>query len=232
MGRNWTRKSIEEIFDNMFKKYGKVKPVSTSNVGVPSKAFKLYGDSNTEMSTFWVTPRTDRNTGLPDLVIDDMTMYFNTSWAASGIRVTMLITDAKLTNANCGKITFQANGDGVEGRPHFHYAYLYTNASGAVHMYKLDLSSLTNWYIQMANDSRTVSVGTGVNVALSYHYFPSSDVTKFGNLRDSAAVQGALPAYGWSRFLFLSDPLTDAEVINLTEVYALSGVTNIESLVV
>lgn len=201
-------------------------------VGVPSKAFKLYGDSNTEMETFWVTPRTDRNTGLPDLILEGKTMFFNTQWTTSGRRITMLITDAKLTNANFGKITYQANGDGVEGRPIFSYAYLYTNASGTVHMYKLDLSSLNNWFIQMANDSRTVSVGTGVNVSLAYHYFPSAHVTKFGNLRDSAAVQGALPSPGWARFLFLSDPLTDAEVINLTQVYSLSGVTTIENLIV
>lgn len=201
-------------------------------VGVPSKAFKLYGDSSTEMTTFWVTPETAPNTGLPNLILEGKTMFFNTQWTTSGVRVTMLITDAKLTNANFGKITYQANGDGVEGRPSFHYAYLYTNASGTVHMYKLDLSSLTNWYIQMTNDSRTVSVGTGVNVSLLYHYFPSSDVTKFGNLRDSAAVQGALPSPGWARFLFLSDPLTDAEVINLTQDYALSGVTTIENLIV
>lgn len=201
-------------------------------VGVPSKAFKLYGDSSTEMTTFWVTPETAPNTGLPDLILDGKTIFFNTSWAATGVRVTMLITDAKLTNVNFGKITFQANGDGVQSIPSFHYAYLYTNASGTVHMYKLDLSSLTNWYIQMANDSRMVSVGTGVNVSLAYHYFPSTDVTKFGNLRDSAAVQGALPSPGWARFLFLSDPLTDAEVINLTQDYALSGVTTIENLII
>ena len=201
-------------------------------VGVPVLAEKLYGDSTTTMTTFWVTPRTDRNTGLPDLILEGKTMFFNADWTTSGRRITMFITDAKLTNANFGKITYLANGYGVETRPSFHYAYLYTNASGTVHMYKLDLSNLSNWLLWMSYSSATVSVTTGVNVALRYHYFPSTYVTNFGNLRDRSAVQSAIPSNGWARFLFLSDPLTDAEVINLTQVYALSGVTTIENLIV
>ena len=66
MGRNWTRRSIEEIFDNLFKKYAKEGGASTGDVGIPCEYTSTGSVSIGQQAvTFWLTPEIKRTSSAP-----------------------------------------------------------------------------------------------------------------------------------------------------------------------
>lgn len=227
MGRNWTRRSIEEIFDDLFKKYGK-KESFTGNVGIP---FEYSSTGNVSIgqraATFWLTPFLNRTPTAPALTLDDQDIYWNEMYSTSSNTVSMLSFERRANGSisslvtALGKMTLFAAGSGhyLNNIPFTDCYFLVVD--DVLKAYKVNFTATTHEIIKFET----------VHIDVSQYYSPdlydvnvyrpiSVSSTNFNNLYSALNSEGVVPSDKLVRFVFLTNNnFTDAEVINLISTY-------------
>lgn len=196
----------------------------SAEVGVPVEYDKIkYSDFDNMLVSFWLTPHTDRTPSSPDLVLSGKTIYYNSAYTTSGARMHMLKLGVDETDANVVKNVWNLAGyNSLFINVYFDNIYLFTAGSNGTHLYKINTSNIDNYGVVLYGNSYTVSNLPGGSSS-TVRCVNLNNPTPYANLRDNATIQNKLSdAYSSSSaFVYISQPLSDSEILNLCEVYAM-----------
>ena len=191
-------------------------------VGVPVEYNKIaYYNFNSMLVSFWLTPHTDRTPTSPDLILSGKTIYYNSVYTTSGTRMHMLKLGVDTTDANVIKDVWDlADYSGLFATLYFENIYLYTTGPNGSHLYKINTRNINNYRVMLYEYPYTVSNLPGGSSS-TVRCVNLNNPTPYGNLRNNSTIQSKLSgAYSYnSAFVYVSQPLSDSEILNLCEVY-------------
>lgn len=240
MGRNWTRRSIEEIFDNLFKKYAKEGGASAGDVGIPYEYTSTGSVSiGQQAATFWLTPEIKRTSSAPVLKLDGKTLYYNTIHASSGTRISMFSFDRSANGyvpslmTALEKLRFYNVNSGGGVLSFYPFTKCYFTVNGAT-LYKVNFTSSTHEIFSFVTEMVDVSsVDPSIYFCSVFKPYPTVSVDNFNNLYNALDNQGVLPANATIKFIFFTSNsnFTDDDVKNICETYW-TGITSMQTVTV
>lgn len=184
------------------------------------------------LRVFWLTPQARRTPTTPPLALHDSVtdlyqgINFTMGWSTSSDRLYMLQIRPSSNDANIPTQKW-ADPHNVWGSVVLQYLYLYVSyPSDDPHIYRLANSNLWNYRMPMHTSNYSLTNNNGT-IRGAY-----ADQNQFIALRDNAAIQDVLNGSNTysTYFLYFRNDVTDAELLNLCEVYDMPGVTQVETL--
>ncbi len=227
MGRNWTRRSIEEIFDDLFKKYGK-KESFTGNVGIPYIFRQTGAVSIGDLSaTFWLTPTLEYTPSSQKLTLLGQDIYWNNVQAASSERISMFSFERRVNTPLSSLVTaldrlrYFAAGSGnsdFDYNPFADCFFIIPNGTQSGHdAYKVEFTASVHNIFEFTLDNVDC---TSVDVSLyrvPVYKLLSNSTSNFSDLYSALDSQGLVPADKIVKFMFFHNGsfLSDDEFKNI-----------------
>lgn len=192
MGRNWTRRSIEEIFDDMFRRHVKPSPPSESQNAV----FIQSGGGDLELRAYWVEPKYTPTPNWGRLTLRNsmhalVDVLYNNVYTTRGLRIYCLkLPGVYSSGFDTYKPTWCTNSYfGLSPYTLFRYVYLFTNdGQGGVHLYRIPTLS-TSAAIKVIQSSYQVNI-TDYTPDNAYVSMAHLDTANYKTLVQNPAISG------------------------------------------
>ena len=193
MGRNWTRRSIEEIFDDMFRRHAKPSPTPTGN---QNAVFIKSGAGDLELRAYWVKPEDKPTANGRGLTLRNslhalVDVLYNQYYTTTGLRIyCMKLPGVYSSGYDTYKPTWCTNhGFALSGNNLFRYVFLFTNDSqGGVHLYRIPTLS-TSTAIKVIQSSYQVNI-TDYTPDNAYVSMAHLDTANYKTLVQNPAISG------------------------------------------
>jgi hypothetical protein len=177
--------------------------------------------------TFWLTPFTKRTPNVPELTLQDKTIYYNAVYSTSATRISMFVFERRANvtistlETNLGRVRFYDAGSGTDlTYSQFADVYFTFVSNNVRYLYKVNFTTSPHNIFRFTHNSLNVQTLDADVRSVPYFKLDSASPARFTTLYNSISNRVTLPTTPVKFICFpVGHNLTDDEVINICEVY-------------
>ena len=191
--------------------------------------------SNAHLITFWTTPRPNRTSSAPPLQLYDpvtsqyQEVNYSSSWSSTSHRLYAFMGRLNYTATNVTN-TIWEDAHHWWSNVSMPVIFLYVNFTNADnHLYKISSPDIQSTYRMTPHSTSYTLANNNGSV-----YGVYADGARYSSLLNNQTVQNTIAGhniYG-SMVIYLQEDVSDSVILNLCEVYAMPGVSQVESLTI